>query len=40
MLCQGDAMKKDITFKLAVMTTILLMVAVVMASSIPDTKKM
>jgi hypothetical protein len=40
MLCQGDAIKKDITFKLAVMTTILLVVVIVVASIIPNTKKM
>jgi hypothetical protein len=40
MLCQGDAMKKCITFKVAVMTTIPLMVTIVVASFIPDTKKM
>jgi hypothetical protein len=40
MLCQGDAIKKGITFKLAVMTTILLVVVIVVASIIPNTKKM
>jgi hypothetical protein len=40
MLCQGDAMKKGISLKLAVMTTVPLVVAVIVASIIPDTKKM
>jgi hypothetical protein len=38
MLCQGDTMKKGIPLKLVVMTTVSLVVAVVMASIIPDTK--
>jgi hypothetical protein len=40
MLCQGDAMKKGISLKLTVMTTVPLVVAVVVASIIPNTKKM
>jgi hypothetical protein len=40
MLCQGDAMKNDISLKLTIVTTVLLVVAVVMASIIPDIKKM
>jgi hypothetical protein len=40
MLCQGDAMKKGISLKLTVMTTVPLMVAIVVASIVPDTKKM
>jgi hypothetical protein len=40
MLCQGDAMKKCISLKLAVMTTVPLVVAVIVASIIPNTKKM
>jgi hypothetical protein len=40
MLCQGDAMKKGIPLKLAVMPTVLLVVAIVVASIIPDTRKM
>jgi hypothetical protein len=40
MLCQDDAMKKGITFKLAVMTMILLVVAIIVTSIIHDTKKM
>jgi hypothetical protein len=40
MLCQGDAMKKGISLKLAVMTTVPLVVAVIVASIIPNTKKM
>jgi hypothetical protein len=39
MLCQGDTMKKGISLKLAVMTMIPLVVAIVVASIIPDTKK-
>jgi hypothetical protein len=39
MLYQGDAMKKGISLKLAVMTTVSLMVAVVVANIIPNTKK-
>jgi hypothetical protein len=39
MLCQGDAMKKGISLKVAVMTTVPLVVAVVMTSIIPNTKK-
>jgi hypothetical protein len=40
MWCQGDAMKKGISIKLAVMTMVPLVVAVIMASIIPNTKKM
>jgi competence protein ComGC len=40
MLCQGDAMKKDISLKLTVMTIVLLVVAVIVASIIPNRKKM
>jgi hypothetical protein len=40
MLCQGDAVKKGMSLKLAVMTTVLLVVAIIMASIIHDTKKM
>jgi hypothetical protein len=40
MLCQGDAVKKDMSLKLAVMTTVPLVVAIIMASIIHDTKKM
>jgi hypothetical protein len=40
MLCQGDAMKKGMSLKFAVMTTVPLVVAVVMASIIHDTKNM
>jgi hypothetical protein len=40
MLCQGDAMKKGISLKLTVMTIVLLMVAVIVASIIPNRKKM
>jgi hypothetical protein len=39
MSCQGDAMKKGISFKLAVMTMVPLVVPVVMASIIHGTKK-
>jgi hypothetical protein len=39
MLCQGDAMKKGTPLNLAVMTMVPLVVAVVVASIIPDTKK-
>jgi hypothetical protein len=39
-LYQGDAMKKGISLKLMVMTTVLLVVAVVVASIIPNTKRM
>jgi hypothetical protein len=38
MLCQGDAMKKDMSLKLVVMTTVLLVVAVVVASIIAQRK--
>jgi hypothetical protein len=40
MLCQGDVVKKDMSLKLAVMTTVPLVVAIIMASIIHDTKKM
>jgi hypothetical protein len=40
MLYQGDAMKKGITFKLTVMTTVLLVIAIVVTSIISNTKKM
>jgi hypothetical protein len=40
MWCQGDAMKKDISLKLVVMTTVPPVVAVVLANIIPNTKKM
>jgi hypothetical protein len=40
MLCQGDVMKKDISLKLMVMTMVPLVVAIVVKSIIPDTKKM
>jgi hypothetical protein len=40
MLCQGDAMKNGISLKLVIVTTVLLVVAIVVASIIPDTKKM
>jgi hypothetical protein len=40
MWCQGDAMKKGISLNLAVMTMVPLVVAVIMASIIPNTKKM
>jgi hypothetical protein len=40
MWCQGDAMKKGISLKLTVMTMVPLVVAVIMASIIPNTKKM
>jgi hypothetical protein len=40
MLCQGDAMKKGISLKLTVMTIVLLAVAVIVASIIPNRKKM
>jgi hypothetical protein len=39
-LCQGDAMKKGISLELAVTPTILLMVAIIVASIVPGTKKM
>jgi hypothetical protein len=39
-LCQGDAMKKDISLELAVMPIVPLVVAVVVASIISGTKKM
>jgi hypothetical protein len=39
MSCQGDAMKKGISFKFVVMITVPLVVAVVVASIIHDTKK-
>jgi hypothetical protein len=38
--CQGGAVKKGISLELAFMLTVLLMVAVVMASIITSTKKM
>jgi hypothetical protein len=37
--CQGDAVKKDISFELAVMTTISLMVVVVVTSITLNIKK-
>jgi hypothetical protein len=40
MLCQGDAVKKGISLKLTIMTKIPLVVAVVMVSIVPNTKKM
>jgi hypothetical protein len=40
MLCQGDTVKKEIPLRLTVMTTIPLVVAIVVASIIPDTRKM
>jgi hypothetical protein len=39
MSCHGDAIKKDISFKLAVITTVPLVIVVVIASIIHDTKK-
>jgi hypothetical protein len=36
---QGDAMKKGISLKLTVMTTVPLVVAVVVVSIIPNTKR-
>jgi hypothetical protein len=39
-LCQGDAMKKDISLELAVIPIVPLVVAVVVASIISGTKKM
>jgi hypothetical protein len=39
MMCQSDFVKKEISLKLTVMTTIALMVAVVVASIIPNTRK-
>jgi hypothetical protein len=38
--CQGDAVKKGISFDLVVMTMIPLVVAVVVPSVIPSTQKM
>jgi hypothetical protein len=38
--CQGDAVKKGISLKLVVMPTVPLVVAIIVASIIPDTKKM
>jgi hypothetical protein len=39
MLCQGDAMKKDISLELAVMTTIPLMVVAVVTTITLNIKK-
>jgi hypothetical protein len=38
--CQGDAVKKGISLELVVMPTVPLVVAIIVASIIPDTKKM
>jgi hypothetical protein len=40
MWCQGDTLRKGISLKLAVMTMVPLVVAVIMASIIPNTRKM
>jgi hypothetical protein len=39
MSCQGDVVKKNISFELAVMITIPLMVSIIVTSIIPGTKK-